>query len=65
MTQLLSILAPLQGQFVSWQHPVGARVVAGSVVAVIESMKMEFEVLASADGVLADCSVQPGEAVDC
>lgn len=64
MTPHLPILAPLQGQFVCWQLPVGAQVRAGTVLAIVESMKMEFEVLASQGGVLVEGLVQPGDAVD-
>ncbi len=59
----------LQGTVVSLLVDVGQRVRAGSVVALIESMKMHHELLAPADGVVTDLSaatgttLMPGDAV--
>jgi urea carboxylase len=39
----------------------GAKVVSGDVVAIIESMKMEIGVQASADGTIASIRVKPGQ----
>jgi urea carboxylase len=42
---------------------VGARVVAGDVLVILESMKMEIPVLAPITGVVREVRVQPGSAV--
>jgi biotin carboxyl carrier protein len=42
----------------------GDRVAAGQAVMVVEAMKMENEIGAPSDGVVAKVSVRPGEAVE-
>ncbi len=56
------VRAPLAGQVIRILEG-GSSVEEGDVVAVIESMKMHWEIRAPADGVLADCDVRPGDAV--
>lgn len=42
---------------------VGARVAAGDVLVILESMKMEIPLLAPSAGVVREVRVQPGSAV--
>nr|WP_318381395.1 urea carboxylase [uncultured Enterobacter sp.] len=55
--------SPISGNL--WQVSVepGARVQEGDVLVILESMKMEIPLLASADGVVAQVRVQPGSSV--
>ena len=53
----------MQGTVLSVQVADGDPVTAGQVICVVEAMKMENEVYALRDGVVAGLSVQPGEAV--
>ena len=45
------------------QVDVGARVAAGDVLVILESMKMEIPLLAPSAGVVREVRVQPGSAV--
>jgi acetyl-CoA carboxylase carboxyltransferase component len=56
-------VAPFSGIVVSLPREVAAPVRAGTPVAVIEAMKMEHEVLAEHDGVVAGVAVAVGDAV--
>ena len=56
------VRAPLAGQVIRILDA-GSRVEAGDVVAVIESMKMHWEIRAPASGTLADLAASPGDAV--
>jgi acetyl-CoA carboxylase carboxyltransferase component len=57
------IAAPLAGTVVALAREPGAPVAAGEVLLVLESMKMEHEVLVDADGVLRRYEVAAGEMV--
>jgi acetyl-CoA carboxylase carboxyltransferase component len=65
----VAVRSELQGTVVSVLVDVGQRVRAGSVVALIESMKMHHELLAPADGVVTElpaatgATLMPGDAV--
>jgi 3-methylcrotonyl-CoA carboxylase alpha subunit len=56
--------APMPGVVVSVKAVVGERVVAGTVVAVIESMKLETAIRAAQDGVVEKIHVRAGESFD-
>jgi 3-methylcrotonyl-CoA carboxylase alpha subunit len=56
--------APMPGVVVSIEAIVGERVTAGTVVAVIESMKLETAIRAAQDGVVEKVHVRAGESFD-
>lgn len=60
---MISVRAPMQAHLVSWCADPGRLVRAGEVVAVLESMKMEHEVVALEDGRICELMFVPGEAV--
>ncbi|MBX6342741.1 MAG: carbamoyl phosphate synthase, partial [Thermomicrobiaceae bacterium] len=57
------ITSPIQGTVLTVAVEPGQQVSAGSLVCVIEAMKMENEILAPTDGVVASVEVAPGQAV--
>jgi pyruvate carboxylase subunit B len=59
-----TIVAPMPGLVVRVQVEIGQRVSAGQGVIVVEAMKMENELKAPAQGVVAAVRVSPGEAVE-
>ncbi|WLG94592.1 urea carboxylase [Pseudomonas sp. FP198] len=59
----LSVDSHIAGNLWQVQVEVGARVVAGDVLVILESMKMEIPVLAPITGVVREVRVQPGSAV--
>jgi biotin carboxyl carrier protein len=56
--------APMPGVVVSVTAVVGERVAAGTVVAVIESMKLETAIRAAQDGIVEKIHVRAGESFD-
>ena len=58
-----AIRAPLSGSLVKWLAQRGDHVAKGEAVAVVEAMKMEAQVFAPRDAILAQLLVEPGEAV--
>jgi acetyl-CoA/propionyl-CoA carboxylase biotin carboxyl carrier protein len=58
-----AIVSPMQGTVLSVQVADGDPVTAGQVICVVEAMKMENEVHALRDGIIAELSVRPGEPV--
>ena len=58
------ILAPMPGLVVRVSVEVGERVSAGQGLIVVEAMKMENELKATSDGVVAAIAVSPGDAVE-
>jgi propionyl-CoA carboxylase alpha chain len=58
-----SLLAPMPGTVVSVAVEVGAEVVAGQPVLVLEAMKMQHTVSAPADGTVTEIDVKPGAQV--
>jgi biotin carboxyl carrier protein len=61
--QCFEVSAPLAGCLVSLPVVVGARVQAGEVVAVVESMKMQMELKAPEEGVVEALHGPPGRNV--
>jgi biotin carboxyl carrier protein len=56
--------APMPGVVVSVKAIVGERVASGTVVAVIESMKLETAIRAAQDGIVEKIHVRAGESFD-
>ena len=59
-----SLLAPMPGSVIRVDVAVGDRVQAGQPLLVLEAMKMEHEILATADGVITVLPVVVGAQVD-
>nr|HET7857758.1 biotin/lipoyl-containing protein [Caldimonas sp.] len=57
------VVAPLAGSVAAIAVAPGQHVVAGDVVAIVESMKMEHEVRAAADGVVETVRCAVGDVV--
>ncbi|MEJ2121587.1 MAG: acetyl-CoA carboxylase biotin carboxylase subunit [Alphaproteobacteria bacterium] len=57
------IRAPLTGKVLRAPHKAGERVAAGDVLFIVEAMKMEHEVRAPHDGVIAEALIAEGEQV--
>ena len=53
----------MQGTVLAVEVADGDEVTAGSVICVVEAMKMENEITAHRDGRVSGLSVEPGEAV--
>jgi acetyl-CoA carboxylase carboxyltransferase component len=60
---MMKLLSPLQAQVVHWQVKPGDVVRTGDVLLILEAMKMEHEVRASADGRIGEIFYAAGEAV--
>ena len=56
----VKINAPMPGTIVDVKLAVGAKVTNGTVIAVLEAMKMENDVVASCDGTIASINVTKG-----
>ncbi len=56
--------APMPGTVVSIKVNVGDKVESGTLVAVLEAMKMENEIFAGADGVVASINANAGDSVN-
>ncbi len=59
-----SINAPMPGTIVDVKVKAGDKVSNGTVVAVLEAMKMENDIVCDRDGVVASVNVAKGDAVD-
>ncbi|MEI0525619.1 biotin/lipoyl-containing protein [Brachyspira murdochii] len=57
------VTAGLPGTVVKIVAPVGTQVQDGSTVLIVEAMKMEVEIKSSANGVVKEVKVKPGDAV--
>ncbi|HEX7609177.1 MAG TPA: biotin/lipoyl-containing protein, partial [Solirubrobacteraceae bacterium] len=62
--QELEVTAPFAGVVVAIPHGSRTRVGEGTAVVVLEAMKMEHDVLAGAEGVVAGLAVAVGDAVE-
>ena len=60
----VKIEAPMPGTIVDVKLAVGAKVTNGTVIAVLEAMKMENDVVASCDGTIASINVTKGQSVE-
>jgi acetyl-CoA/propionyl-CoA carboxylase, biotin carboxylase, biotin carboxyl carrier protein len=58
-----AVISPMQGTVLAVEVADGDAVTSGSVVCVVEAMKMENEITAHRDGTITDLSVEPGQAV--
>ncbi|HWL33852.1 MAG TPA: acetyl-CoA carboxylase biotin carboxylase subunit [Gaiellaceae bacterium] len=58
-----SVVSPMQGTVLKVDVAEGDEVEAGTVICVVEAMKMENEIAAHRAGTVADVSVGPGDAV--
>ena len=56
--------APFAGTVIAIAHDVGEPVAAGTALVILEAMKMEHEVIAERDGVVAQLEVEVGDTVD-
>ena len=59
-----NILAPIAGKLLDIKVKVGDAVKKGEIVAVIEAMKLENEVPATADGIVKEIKASKGNAVN-
>jgi pyruvate carboxylase subunit B len=59
-----TLTAPMPGLVVRIEVEVGARVAAGQGLVIVEAMKMENELKAPADGVVASVAVAAGQTVE-
>ncbi len=60
----VKINAPMQGKIVGVKVSEGEQVNNGDVVAILEAMKMENEIVASESGTVASVNVVAGQSVD-
>ena len=60
----VKINAPMPGTIVDVKLAVGAKVTNGTVIAVLEAMKMENEISAPQDGTIASIDVRKGDTVN-
>ncbi len=60
----VKITAPMRGTIVDVKAKVGDKVTNGSVIAVLEAMKMENDIVSDKDGVIASINVNKGDAVE-
>jgi len=58
-----AVVSPMQGTVLAVRVEEGRAVSAGDVICVVEAMKMENEIAAHRDGVVAELAVAPGEPV--
>lgn len=59
-----SITAPMRGNIVDIKVKVGDKIANGTVVAVLEAMKMENDIVSDKEGVVASICVNKGDAVE-
>ncbi|MGC8460270.1 MAG: biotin/lipoyl-containing protein [Candidatus Dormibacteria bacterium] len=58
-----TVVAPMQGLILKVHATVGAKVKMGDVVAVLEAMKMQNDIVATRDGIIKDVYVKEGSVV--
>lgn len=61
---MVTVTAPMPGTILDVKVAVGAAVKAGDVLAILEAMKMENEIVAPQDGTVASIGVTKGAAVN-
>ena len=54
----------MQGKIIDVPIVVGDKVVPGQVIAILEAMKMENEIVASSEGTVASIGVSAGQSVE-
>ena len=59
-----NISAPMPGKLISLKVKVGDKVEPNTLVAILEAMKMENEILAGVAGTVKEIKAKPGETVD-
>ncbi|MDD1747104.1 MAG: hypothetical protein LUQ16_05005 [Methanomassiliicoccales archaeon] len=59
-----NISAPMPGKLISVKVKVGEKVEPNTLVAILEAMKMENEILAGVAGTVKEIKAKPGETVD-
>ncbi len=59
-----AVKAPMPGTIVDVKLAVGAKVTNGSVIAILEAMKMENDIVAPCDGTIASINVAKGDSVE-
>lgn len=59
-----TINAPMNGNIVDVKVKVGDKVSNGTVIAVLEAMKMENDIVSDKDGVIASINVNKGDTVE-
>ena len=59
-----TINAPMNGTIVDIKAKVGDKVTNGTVIAVLEAMKMENDIVSDKDGVIASINVNKGDSVE-
>ena len=57
------VRSPMPGTVISVQVSDGQQVVAGQLLAIVEAMKMEHQLLAPADGIVRPAALNPGDTV--
>ena len=60
----VAVKAPMQGTIVKVNVAEGAQVKKGQCVAILEAMKLENEIVATADGVVKQVLVSKGQSVN-
>lgn len=63
MIDRMDIVAPLSGRVIEIMVKTGDRVRKDQVVAVLEAMKMDNELIAEADGVVSSVNVNEGDII--
>ncbi len=59
-----AIQAPMPGKVLGLKASVGDNVTSGTVLAILEAMKMENDIVAPADGTIASINVSVGDSVN-
>jgi acetyl-CoA/propionyl-CoA carboxylase biotin carboxyl carrier protein len=58
-----AVVSPMQGTVLKVEVRDGEAIEAGTVVCVVEAMKMENEIVSHREGVVADLAVSPGQSI--
>ena len=60
----VKVTAPMPGKIISTKAGIGQSVKKGEVILILEAMKMENEIVAPQDGIVASIDVSAGDAVE-